>query len=257
MSERRGSLPMLRVATYNVRACLGIDGRRSEARIAEVIAELSADIVGLQELDLRRQRSAGTDQTRVIAEQLGWHHSFHAAMQDEHEHYGDAIVSRYPITVRHAAELTARAPWYCRESRAAAWVEVETELGAVDVINTHFGLARRERLAQAKLLTSEAWLGAIDPRRPIILLGDLNGLPHSAPHRVLTQHLSDVRALVGSSWRFPTFPTRFPLLAVDHIFVNDALEVTALEVHRTRLSRLASDHFPLVADLARKTATVK
>src|SRR4029079_12766379 len=62
----------LRVATYNVHGCTGIDRRRSEARIAEVIAEMSVDIVALQELDLGRRRSAGADQTKMIADQLGW-----------------------------------------------------------------------------------------------------------------------------------------------------------------------------------------
>jgi endonuclease/exonuclease/phosphatase family metal-dependent hydrolase len=69
----------LRVATYNVHGCVGMDRQRSEARIAEVIAQLSVDIVGLQELDLSRRRSAGVDQTGIIAEQLGWHSHFYPA----------------------------------------------------------------------------------------------------------------------------------------------------------------------------------
>ena len=71
----------LRVATYNVHGCVGMDRQRSEARIAEVIAELSVDIVALQELDLGRRRSAGVDQTGIIAEQLGWHSHFYPAMR--------------------------------------------------------------------------------------------------------------------------------------------------------------------------------
>ena len=71
----------LRVATYNVHGCVGMDRQRSEARIAEVIAQLSVDIVGLQELDLSRRRSAGVDQTGMIAEQLGWHSHFYPAMR--------------------------------------------------------------------------------------------------------------------------------------------------------------------------------
>lgn len=249
----RSNPASFRVATYNVRACVGIDRRRSEARIAEVIAELSADIVGLQELDLRRPRSARVDQAGLIAGHLGWHHYFHVAMQYEDGGYGDAILSRWPITMRHAGELVARAPSYCRETRAAAWVDVQTDIGSVNVINTHFGLGRRERLTQARLLTSAAWLGAIDCHSPIVLLGDLNSRPGSAPHRVLAKHLRDVRTLVAPTRRaFPTYPTRFPLLALDHIFVNEALGVANVWVHRTALARIASDHFPLVADLVRQ-----
>src|SRR3982751_2694231 len=85
----------LRVATYNVHGCRGIDGRRSEQRIAEVIALLDVDVVGLQELDLNRQRSAGVDQAGIIAKELGWHRLFHPAMHIGEEHYGNAILSRY------------------------------------------------------------------------------------------------------------------------------------------------------------------
>src|SRR3712207_9538711 len=93
--------PRLRVATYNVHGCVGIDGQRSESRIAEVIASMPADIVGLQELDLNRARSAGVNQSALIAQQLGWHYLFEPAMlHGQNEHYGNAIISRYPITRR-------------------------------------------------------------------------------------------------------------------------------------------------------------
>ena len=108
-----------------------MDRQRSEARIAEVIAESSVDIVGLQELDLGRRRSAGVDQTRIIAEQLGWYSHFHPAMRRSDEHYGNAILSRYQLSLRRAVELPGRPPFFCRESRAAIKVNVETNLGKV------------------------------------------------------------------------------------------------------------------------------
>jgi endonuclease/exonuclease/phosphatase family metal-dependent hydrolase len=242
--------PKLRVATYNVRACLGMDRRRSEARIAEVIAELSADIVGLQELDLSRQRSGAVDQAGVIAEHLGWHRYFHPAMRTGDEHYGDAVLSRYPLTLRGACDLPGRAPFYCRENRVAISVDVETPLGVVHLINTHFGLGRNERLLQAQQLNDE-WLRANPAETPLILLGDFNSLPGSRTHRALAQHLRDVRKLVAPVRAFRTFPTSFPSFAVDHIFVNAALHPLSLDVHRSSLARVASDHYPLVADLVR------
>src|ERR1044072_9807913 len=84
----------LRVATYNVHGCVGMDGQRSEGRITEVIATMSADIVGLQELDLGRARSAHVDQAALIAEELGWKYHFHPAIRSGDEQYGNAIVSR-------------------------------------------------------------------------------------------------------------------------------------------------------------------
>lgn len=239
--------PRLRVATYNVHGCVGSDGERSESRIAEVIASMSVDIVGLQELDLNRTRSAGVDQAALIAKQLGWHHLFEAAMRHaNNEDYGNAIISRFPITLRRGIPLPGSGTWYCRETRVALWVDTETPLGRVHIVNTHFGLGRHERLAQALLLASAEHLGAHKHDEPLVLLGDFNSRPGSRALRVMREFLQDVRSIVGGRHR--TFPTRFPLLAVDHIFVNAALRPLSIRSHRTPLSRSASDHFPLVAE---------
>jgi endonuclease/exonuclease/phosphatase family metal-dependent hydrolase len=242
----------LRVATYNVHGCVGMDGQRSEGRIAEVIASMSADVVGLQELDFGRARSAHADQAALIAEKLGWKYHFHPAMRSGDEQYGNAIVSRFPIALKCAAEMPGAAPWYCREQRGAIWMQAETDLGPVHIINSHFGLGRSERTLQAKLLIGPTWLGSVPPDEPAILLGDLNSVPTSRAYRLIETHLRDVRTLVRPGRAFRTFPTRLPSLAVDHIFVNSALSPTHLNVHRTPLARLASDHFPLVCELMLK-----
>ena len=83
------------------------------------------------------------------------------------------------------------------------------------------------------------------------MLGDLNCLPDSRPYRALSAHLRDVRRLVHPFRVFRTFPTRFPLLAVDHIFINHILRPLSMNIHRSPLARIASDHYPLIAELAR------
>ena len=233
---------------YNVHGCVGMDRKRSEARIAEVIAEMSADIVALQELDLGRRRSARTDQTKIIAEQLGWHSHFHPAMRREDEHYGNAILSRYPLTFRRAVELPGRPPFFCREARAAIEVEIKTNLGKVRIINTHLGLGWRERFVQAQLFTNAEWQAAIASDIPLILLGDFNSLRGSRPYRTLNRHMRSVRELIQTTAPIRTFPTRFPVLGVDHIFVNRAIHPLSAAVHRSSLARIASDHFPLMAE---------
>ena len=135
-----------RVASYNVHGCIGMDRQRSESRIAAVIAELAVDVIGLQELDRNRARSAGVNQAEVIAAELGWFYHFHAAMQSGEEHYGNAILSRYPLSVRRSVCLPGIAPFFCRETRGAIDLEVAMEFGTLHVINTHFGLGRAERL---------------------------------------------------------------------------------------------------------------
>lgn len=242
----------LRVATYNVHGCVGLDRIRSERRIAEVIAEARVDLAGLQELDFNRRRSAGVDQSALIADQLGWHRYFHPAMRTGDERYGDAIISRFPLTLIQTAELPGPAPAYCREQRGAICMDAATPLGVVRVVNTHFGLGAKERLRQAQFLASAEWLGGQDSVTPLVFLGDLNSLPGSRPHRALTRHLREVRQLVHPAKWFRTYPTRLPLLAVDHIFINGALRALSMIVHRSKLARIASDHFPLLAELVRE-----
>jgi endonuclease/exonuclease/phosphatase family metal-dependent hydrolase len=226
-----------------------MDRQRSEARVAEVIAEMSVDVVALQELDLGRRRSAGANQTKMIADQLGWYSHFHPAMRRDDEHYGNSILSRYHLTFRRGVELPGRSPFFCRENRAALEVNIETNLGRVHIINTHLGLGWRERLVQAQLFTSAEWRAAIADDIPLILLGDFNSLRGSRPYRTLNLHLHDVRELIRTTEPIRTFPTRFPLLAVDHIFVNRAVQPLTVNVHRSPLARIASDHFPLMAEL--------
>jgi endonuclease/exonuclease/phosphatase family metal-dependent hydrolase len=247
----------LRVATYNVHGCRGMDRRRSEQRIAEVIAALDVDVIGLQELDLNRRRSAGVDQAALIADQLGWYRYFHPALRVGDEHYGDAILSRYPMRLRQARELPSVTTRVCPETRAAIWMEVATPRGAVQVINTHLGLGRRERFMQAQLLAGPEWLGSVATGDPLILMGDFNSLPGSPPYQLLARQLRDVRSLVTPSPRLRTFPTRFPSLAVDHIFVNERFPVNSVTVVRNARTRIASDHFPLVADLQHVPAALR
>jgi endonuclease/exonuclease/phosphatase family metal-dependent hydrolase len=228
---------------------MGMDRQRSESRIAEVIAEMSLDIIGLQEIDRGRRRSAGADQTKMIAEQLGWHSHFHPAMRQDNEHYGNAILSRYPLNLGRTIELPGRPPFFCRENRAAFELSVETNLGNIHIVNTHLGLGWRERVVQAQLLTSAEWRAAIAGDTPFILVGDLNSLRGSRPYRTLNRHLRDVRELIPMTGLVATFPTRFPLLSVDHIFVNRAIQPLSLIVHRSSLARIASDHFPLMAEV--------
>ncbi len=249
MTMAEPNAPRLRVATYNVHGCVGMDRQRSETRIAEVIAGFSADVVALQELDLGRARSAGVDQAQLIAEQLGWVLLFAPAMRNGDEHYGNAIISRYPLTLVRALELPGEGSWYCRERRIALWAAAETEIGRVQIINTHLGLGRAERFLQAGLLAES--LRTVPRGEPLILLGDFNSLPGSRSLRVIRDHLRSARALFPSAGPCRTFPTRFPSIAVDHIFLNESLDLTSLSVPSSGLAGMASDHYPLLAEVVR------
>ncbi|TGD95035.1 endonuclease/exonuclease/phosphatase family protein [Methylobacterium nonmethylotrophicum] len=235
---------MLRVLTYNVRRCLGADGRLAPERIAAVIAACRPDVVALQELDVGRARSGGVDQARAIAAHLGMRSHFHPAMRVMEEEYGDAILTALPSRLVRAASLPERAG---REPRGALWAAVTAGDAEVQVVTTHLGLDRRERAAQADALLGPGFLGNPACRDPVVLLGDFNALPGSRVHRRLAARLPDAQGNRG--WARPTFPARLPLLRIDHVFVSRGVAVRGVRTVGGRLARAASDHLPLVADL--------
>lgn len=241
--------PRLRVLTYNVRRCLGLDGRYAPGRIARLIARAKPDVVALQELDVNRLRSGTVDQALAIAAELRMSHHFHPAITVLEELYGDAILSLHPMRLIKAGALPGPVNRRWVEPRGALWVEVEVAGQPVQVLNAHFGLLPRERLEQARALLGPDWLGHPACQGPAVLLGDFNARPASAAYRLLATHLRDAQLSDG---RPPaaTFPSRWPLLRIDHVFVRGALDVEGSEVLSGREARMASDHLPLLADLA-------
>jgi endonuclease/exonuclease/phosphatase family metal-dependent hydrolase len=217
-------------------------------RIAEVIAATGADIVALQEVDFNRRRSAFEDQAAVIAAQLSMDSFFHPAWQLAGEQLGDAVLSRWPIRLIHAGALPSKSRWK-RERRGALWVRVEHNGQPVHLVNTHLGLNRRDRLAQTEELFGPEWLGHAECGPPLVLCGDFNARPGSRVHRRVQQRLRDVHAGLQMRRQRRTFPTRYPVVSLDHVFLSAEFEVCHVEVVRTPLTRVASDHYPLLVEL--------
>jgi endonuclease/exonuclease/phosphatase family metal-dependent hydrolase len=240
----------VRLMTYNVHRCVGVDGVLAPLRIARVIAAYRPDVVALQELDVGHARTGGSDQPRVLAEELQMHHHFHPAFEIDDGRYGDAVLSRYPLRLMRAGSLPAREGQSSQEPRGALWVAVECGGRTLQVINTHLGLGGRERVAQAEALLGPDWLGHPDCTGPAILCGDLNTWPGSAPYRLFRRHLHDAQERTGYGWPRSTFPARCPLLRIDHVFLRGGPAVRRVQVPRTRLTRLASDHLPLIVEVS-------
>lgn len=239
---------MPRILTYNVHRCLGTDGRLSPSRIADVIAAYEPDVVALQELDVGRSRTGGVDQAHAIARALGMHVHFHASLTVLEEKYGNAILTHRPSELVKAEALPGWARKPGLEPRGALWASVQIGGSAVQVINTHLGLRRHERLAQTDALLGPAWLGHQACREPVILVGDFNATPRSRAYRRLTGHLHDAQTAVLSAKPKATFPSRLPILRLDHVFVSRAIRVLRAETVRTPLARVASDHLPLLVE---------
>lgn len=235
--------------TYNVHSCIGTDAQLSPERIAEVIAQAEPDVVCLQELDSGRLRTQRHNQAQIIAGRLGMEFHFFAAIRLAEEHYGDAILSRNPLRVERAALLPWPRELLAFEPRGALWVSLSCAGTEWQIINTHFGLGRAERRLQAAALASAEWIGAAAERPPLVICGDFNSRPSSKVHRILAEQVVDAQHLAGGA-RHRTFSTRLPLVCLDYVFVTPQVRVRELRAIKTPLARVASDHFPLVAELS-------
>ncbi|MBM3095549.1 EEP domain-containing protein [Ensifer sp. T173] len=228
------------VLTYNVHSCIGTDRRLDIKRVAEVIAACDPDVIALQELDVGRARTQTIDQAEAIAEHLRMKSHFHPALHLEEEQYGDAIMTAHPSELVRAGPLPS-----IGEPRGALWVEVRFGDFRLNVLNTHFGLRRRERLAQTMELLGPDWLGNQRCRdNPTVFVGDLNALPGSRELQRLKKVLVDQ---TGSRRSLATFPSLYPLLRLDHVMHSGALELLSLEVITAPPARRASDHLPILA----------
>lgn len=234
----------LRFLTYNVHSCFGTDRKLDPGRVAAVIGECQPDVIALQEVDVGRARSAGMDQAQMIAAHLRMEAEFHPALHLKEEKYGDAVLTALPMRLVKADALPS-----CGEPRGALWVEIDFAGVKLQVIDTHLGLRGSERIRQATALLGPGWLGAIrQPDSRVILAGDLNAIARSTTYKLLAGQLKDVASLCNLKPR-PTFPSRLPLLRLDHIFVGDGIGASACRVHSSALARLASDHLPVLAEL--------
>ena len=239
---------MARILTYNVHRCVGTDRRLDVGRIADVIAALEPDIVALQELDVGRMRTNGVDQAHEIARRLEMAFHFHPAMRVEEELYGDAILTRHPERKIRSAALPGHARVSQLEPRGALWVAVDLNGREVQVFNTHLGLVPREQQNQAQALVGSSWLAHPDRQGPTILLGDFNVTSASSVYRTLSGALRPARKHVAKRSPSATFPSVMPVLRIDHLFVSEQVRVLDVFAPYDRLTRVASDHLPLVMD---------
>lgn len=239
-----------RLMTYNVHGCVGMDGKLSPERIARVINELSPDVVALQELDVGRARSGWIDQAQAIAHYLKMDFHFYPALQIQEELYGNAVLSTCPMRLIRAARLPEPGGLSATEPRGALWVAVDIGGTEVQIVNTHLGLRPGDRRVQAEALLSGDWIGGMPHAAPKVLCGDFNALPSSAIYRRFTAQLRDAQNVLPKERPRKTFFGRYPTARIDHVFIGPGVEVLEVEVPRSHVARVASDHLPLTVDLS-------
>lgn len=258
----------IRIATYNIHKCVGIDRRTSVERIARVLHELDADIVALQEVVVERsvgqapealvvpaisfirnsleklgQRKGpgARDQAEQLAELTGFAVVVGPAIDEPGHVYGNVVLTRLPIVGYENFDISSRR----REPRACLRVDVAIPGGgALHLYNTHFGTSHPERVEQSRRLVESGILAGSHPEHPQVLVGDFNDWFAGAPTRLLGDHFHDATRRLK-----PTYPSLAPVLRLDRIYVNHHVRVRRIEAHGSRVARVASDHVPIVAVL--------
>lgn len=225
-------MPVLRVCTYNIRHGRGLDDRVDLERIAQTLTECGADIIGLQEVDSGWARSFGVNQAKILASLMGMHWAMGTAFTNGKAQYGNAVLSRYPISHWDTVPLSSS-----REPRVLLRTAVSAANHELHFMVTHLGLDRKERLAHIR----QQILTSISGRNRCVLVGDLNSGADSEELGLLRQVFQDT----GLSDAHLTYPSAQPAERIDHVLYTPDLTCASVE---TRMSA-GSDHNALIAEL--------
>ena len=223
----------IKIASYNIHGGLGCDGHVVPRRIARVITELDADVVALQEVE---SRASGFDMLSYLSNETGMQPIAGPTLLKDTGDYGNGILTRYPPVFTRRLDLSIDN----HEPRGALDVELDCAGWPLLVLATHLGLFPDVRRWQTQILLRE-----LEDQRPVatVLMGDLNEwFLWGRPLRWLHAHFQETPSPA-------TFPSRLPFLALDRIWIKPRRLLRHIAAHRTPLSRIASDHLPVTAEV--------
>jgi len=225
----------VRVASYNIRKCIGLDRRRDPHRIARVLHALGAGIVAIQESDKRLPPRAAALPREVILSETGLTPARVAATSVSLGWHGNALLLGPDWRMEHLNRL----PLPGLEPRGALIADLAGPPGPLRVVATHLGLRRRDRQQQMTQIMASLNFA---PARPTVLLGDLNEWAPQAGFAPLDPFFSLHKP--GRS-----FHARRPVAALDRVATGPGLRVAAMGVCRSGEAGRGSDHLPIWADL--------
>jgi len=240
----------IRLLTYNIHKCIGgIDRRYAPERVRETIAYYKPDLALLQEVDSEARRSNRDRQVDLLGDLLGFRHRSYfpnVRVRRGGGEYGNAILSRFPLTETQNIDLTIPP----KKRRSVLHARYRVRLNGVKntrtlhVYNMHLGLSGAERKIQLrKFLESHPFVG-LNHRTPIVVAGDFNDVWGTLGRKLLVPAgFRGMRAVPR------TFPAYAPVRALDSIYVRGRLEVVQVFRSHLDIAKRASDHLPLIADL--------
>lgn len=231
----------VRVATYNIHRGRGMDRRVIPSRIAEVLREIDADVIALQEVVGAGPDGSGQAEAIGAALGMGW---VMAPVRHLRNHlFGNVVMSRFPILHQSQYDLS----WRTCEPRGCQRADLDLGDGRLlHIYNVHLGTAVLERRYQAPRLA--AFVHDHRITGPKLILGDFNEWMRGLATRTLSSLFKSID-IQPHLRRRRTYPGIFPVVHLDHIYYEGELDVRSVELPRTRRALIASDHLPLVANL--------
>ncbi len=230
----RGAGTVVRVATWNIHAGVGRDGRYDATRVIRVLRELDADVIALQEVTSLAEH--GEFLPRLRAE-LGCAVVAGPTHSRRGDDYGNALLSRHPVASVARLDLSV----HVHEPRGAIDARLLIGGHALRVVSTHLGLRPYERRRQVRDVL--AAVHTADLSAPVLVMGDLN------EWFLWGRALRRLHAEFHPRPAPATFPSRWPLFALDRIWIKPAQCLRWIAPHRSADARIASDHLPLVAGI--------
>lgn len=226
----------LKVLSYNIHSCFGVDGKYDPSRVAAIIQNSGADLVALQEVDSSLEVRDGLNQLQYLAYRTGLTPLMGPTLKRGYGSYGNALLSRFPFSAVREINLTYRK----FEPRGLLQAKMHVGDNVVSVFNTHFGLKHWERKFQSQRLCDEL---ENDIHDCALIFGDFN------EWFGWSRNLNWLENSFSKSPRLPTYPSRWPKFALDRIFASPSVTFIESQVLVDQKTRVASDHLPVLAKI--------
>ena len=229
---------VLKVASYNIRKGLGTDRLRRPVRILDVLKEVDADIIALQEADRRFGKRPSALPLDLIATHTDYEPVPFETRPDSIGHHGNAILVRRGISVSNHDILHLPA----LEPRGAVVADIRAKGQELRIVGMHLDLSGFRRRQQVRSVLAQ--INDRIPDMPSILMGDLN--EWSRQGGCLGEFIGHHQdAHTG-----PSFHSQQPMARLDRIFVSHDIKILSAGTHHSLKARRASDHLPVWAELS-------
>ncbi|MEO6092422.1 MAG: endonuclease/exonuclease/phosphatase family protein [Novosphingobium sp.] len=227
----------LKFASYNIHKAVGLDRRRDPDRILAILREIDADVVALQEADMRFGERASVLPIAAIAEHTPYQPVPLSGRPDSIGWHGNALLLRRSLTLAGASMV----PLPTLEPRGAIRADFVAGNRHLRVVGMHLDLSGLRRRKQVRSVL--AHLTECDGAAPAVLMGDMNEWANRGG--CFREFVDGWRLLAPGK----SFPARRPLAQLDRIVVSREWTVVECHVHHSALSAGASDHLPVCATL--------